>query len=291
MTGGRIAGWLLAAFVAAPGAPVGGGEAQRPDELRGAKAFFDPGSGSAIVGEDKRARDDPPAESPPAERRPVRRESEPTPARPQPTPRPSGGPGSIAKPPETAPTRLPGTAGAARPAPGAAPGLRYWIELEAPGGSRPVTAERAFESGDRIRLHLYSNVAGYLAVYYAGSSGREARWIPAPDSAATAVTIPAYSDMSVPPPGTWVRFDDTPGVERVFLRFSEEEHGFGRQPSESSPTSTGVPVDRLARLAETARGSKDFLWETDDSSPAETGTYAVSLTGAPLVIEIPLRHR
>lgn len=181
------------------------------------------------------------------------------------------------------------TAGSSGPEPEVAPGLRYWIELETPAGNTAVTTGHAFQSNDRIRLHLYSNVAGHIAVYYVGSSGRESRWIPSPDVASTSIAVPAYGELSLPPPGMWLRFDETPGIERLFVIFSKEERGFDHLPLEPVPTPTAVA--RLGELAASIRGSKDFLWETDEGSPAAVGTYAVSVGGKPLVIEIPLRHR
>lgn len=168
------------------------------------------------------------------------------------------------------------------------PGIRYWIELETEDVSIPVTTGHAFESGDRIRLHLYSNLAGCLAVYYIGSTGEARRWSPPTSSTQDFVELPAYARISLPAPGNWLRFDRNPGVERLFVVFGEGREAFERLSLAAHPTRSLMA--QLRRFASSARGSKDFLWETDEGTPAAIGTYAVSLTGAPLVIEIPLRH-
>lgn len=272
-----LLGWAAATATPARAEPPPGG-GDPPSDSQGAKAFFDPKRGGVVF---------PEAEAQVPQSRAEERE----PAEKEPARTAGGAPDRSGRsgpsPPATPPPAVVPAAGSATAE--AAPGVRYWIEIETPGGSTQVTAHREFRAGDRIRLHLYSNVAGNVVVSYVGSTGKAARWLPPSDAGESAVAVPAYGELSLPPPGSWLRFDDNPGVERVFVIFSIEKGGIDSLPL--GPRPAPEAVTRLASLAASARGSKDMLWETDEGSPGAVGTYAVSLAGEPLIIEIPLRHR
>src|ERR1700760_4686336 len=54
-----------------------------------------------------------------------------------------------------------------------ATGLKYWVELVQPDSSQllRVNATRIFHSGERIRLHLQSNVEGRIMLFQLNSDG------------------------------------------------------------------------------------------------------------------------
>ncbi len=96
------------------------------------------------------------------------------------------------------------------------PGVMYWIELVRPGGSiMRVSNDRAFRSGDRIRIHLTTNSDGYLQVMHKGSSGEI---VPIPLNNNGEVKMGA--DYVIPANGGALAFDNNPGQERLNLIFA-----------------------------------------------------------------------
>lgn len=96
------------------------------------------------------------------------------------------------------------------------PGVMYWIELVRPGGGvMRVSNDRAFRSGDRIRIHLTTNSDGYLQVMHKGSSGET---VPIPLNNNGEVKMGA--DYVIPANGGALAFDNNPGQERLNLIFA-----------------------------------------------------------------------
>ncbi len=160
-------------------------------------------------------------------------------------------------------------------------GLRYWIDLmDSAGDHHEVTRDRVFRSSERIQLRFQSNMTGYIALYQVTSSGKVALLFPDRDKKLDDNRIDRNQPRSLPKENGWFRFDGTPGTERLFVLFaraSEEldlllakrllDHGPGALP----------PGDQIA--------SKDLILEM-----APDATYAVNPAGAPIELEIALRH-
>jgi len=159
-------------------------------------------------------------------------------------------------------------------------GLRYWIDLmDSAGDHHEVTRDRVFHSSERIQLRFQSNMTGYIALYQITSSGKVALLFPDRDRKLEN-RIDRDHSRALPRDDSWFRFDQTPGTERLFVLFAratEEldlllaqrllDHGPGALP----------PGDQIA--------SKDLVLEM-----APDATYAVNPAGAPIELEIALRH-
>lgn len=159
-------------------------------------------------------------------------------------------------------------------------GLRYWIDLmDSAGDHHEVTRDRVFHSSERIQLRFQSNMTGYIALYQVTSSGKVALLFPDRDRKLDN-RIDRDHPRALPRDDSWFRFDQTPGTERLFVLFAratEEldlllaqrllDHGPGALP----------PGDQIA--------SKDLVLEM-----APDATYAVNPAGAPIELEIALRH-
>jgi Domain of unknown function (DUF4384) len=155
-------------------------------------------------------------------------------------------------------------------------GLHYWIELDGVG---PVTTDRVFRNGDRIRVHIRSNVDGYLSLWSLDASGAGKLLFPGPGSGSnnylTADTDHSFGTIKFAPPA-----ED----ERMIVHFSRTRT--------SLPDSYGksATADIVAQ-ARTAAGSKALVFETENKEPSEVGHYVVSTDGGAVIKEVLLRHR
>jgi hypothetical protein len=174
---------------------------------------------------------------------------------------------------------------------GGSVGLSYWIELQGPQGGpgSQVANGRIFRSGERIRLHFRSNVEGNIALIQLGSSGTSQVLFPNPGLKLTDSRLLADEDRILPSEGSWLRFDDNPGVERLIVMFARRPGDLDRFAK--SPTLGAQETGSLVQTVQRVKGSKDLLVETDSQTVGEVGTYAVNVVGQPVVLEIVLEHR
>jgi hypothetical protein len=170
-------------------------------------------------------------------------------------------------------------------------GLTYWIELVSRDGQRRrVTTDHAFRSGDRFKLHLQSNRAGYLTVVNVGSTGRTTMLFPPSSSSPASNAIRARETYAVPP-DEFIRFDDNPGEETLLVMLSPRPMA---GMMDQSGTSVGsASSEDLGRLV--AKGSKDLLLEVDTTS-REPASYAVTplpslREGTIMTLRIKLTHQ
>lgn len=85
---------------------------------------------------------------------------------------------------------------------------------------REVGDETGFRTGDRFRLAVQANVAGYLYVLVKDSEGSIELLFPYEQDRETN-TVKPFRTRQVPE-RDWFRFDDREGVERVYLFLSRE---------------------------------------------------------------------
>lgn len=119
--------------------------------------------------------------------------------------------------------------------PSAHDGIRHWIELLpaegiAPAVSQRVTEQRVFRSGERIRLHFETNVAGHITLIAGGSSGRRQKLFPLAAAGLGDDRLEAYTPRILPAENAWIRFDDQPAEERIEVYFEPDR-----------PTQDGIP--------------------------------------------------
>jgi len=169
-------------------------------------------------------------------------------------------------------------------------GLRFWIELvEGPGSTGlPVTDQRTFRSGEKVRLHFTSNRDGYLNILQLGSSGRADLLFPAPTEGLTDNFLPAYVERTFPDAVHWFRFDDQPGTENLIVVLASTRADLGTVVPESQPFYDG---SRLIQISQMQSGKKDLVLEREDRIPTEIGIYAVQRQGAPIVLRLRLNHQ
>ena len=158
-------------------------------------------------------------------------------------------------------------------------GVHYWIELE---GAGPVTAERTFRSGDRIKLHLRSNVDGYLALWTLDPTGQGSLLFPTGGEPNSAVK----ADSEYVTPG-FIRFQPPAQDERLLVFFSKTKADL---PTPSAMPKVTSETEVVARYLGPT-GARALVFETDQKTPAEVGTYVVNQTGGPIVKEIRLKHQ
>jgi hypothetical protein len=170
-------------------------------------------------------------------------------------------------------------------------GLSYWIELADASGTAmgPVTDEHTFRSGDRIRLHFRSNSDGHVLLVQLGSSGTSSVLFPDPSRGLIQNRLHAQEDHVLPSPARWFKFDKNAGTETLLVLFARTQSELDR----SFPTHTMMDAEEtgaLLELVNDAPGRKDLVIENENQEPAEVGTYAVSVAGNPIILQVVLKH-
>jgi hypothetical protein len=171
-------------------------------------------------------------------------------------------------------------------------GLSYWIELVTSAGKRGVyvTDERAFRSGERIRLHFRGNTNGRIVLVQLGTSGRSSVLFPDPDKGLSSNDVRANRDHVLPSAGYWFRFDENAGTEKLLVLFARNQEELDRTfPTQRVMDSPATAA--LLRAVHQTKGSKDLLIEREIREPSEIGDYAVNVAGEPIALEIELIHR
>lgn len=169
-------------------------------------------------------------------------------------------------------------------------GLSYWIELADPKGGlgTQVTDHRIFHSGEGIRLHFRSNADGRIALLQLGSSGDASLLFPDPEHGLDDADLAADQDRILPSDSRWFRFDNHPGTERLLVLFARHREDLA--PLSLRPVMDSKTTQAVLKMAGGLRGSKDLVVETETQSVSEVGTYGVTLSGKPVILEITLRH-
>jgi len=212
---------------------------------------------------------------------------------------------------------------APKPAPGGAPvapevtGLRYWIELQtAKGQLLRVTTSHAFQSGDRIRLHVESNVSGTLQILQSQDGGRFSLLFP---NGKTSGRVEKLRDTVLPSSAAWFRFDAKPGDIRLMMML-QADPGASPAPSPTtqevavrhSPPAPPPPAAAAPRLTEAEerqleermraqigklKGSKALMIEEDDRTEQKADYIVVDtkksndVEAGLLAVEFRLLHR
>ena len=123
---------------------------------------------------------------------------------------------------------------AVEPAAGKYIGISYQIlAIEDDGQMRPVSKNRVFRSGERVKVLASTNRPGYLTVANIGTSGR------------MNVLFSEYVDahkLTQIPPNSNLRFDNNPGTENLLIMLSNEPSPFAAPGSGRQMVSAPVPV-------------------------------------------------
>jgi hypothetical protein len=157
-------------------------------------------------------------------------------------------------------------------------GIHYWIELDGVG---QVTADHTFHTGDRIAIHIRSNVDGYMSLWSINPAGAGTRLFPSTGQAAQANFIKADDEYITPGK---IRFTLPVEDERLLIFFSRTQADLPEYSNSSDASNV------LAKTRDAA-GSKALLFETENKNPTEVGNYVVNKNGGAVVREIRLKHR
>jgi hypothetical protein len=154
-------------------------------------------------------------------------------------------------------------------------GLSYWVEWVQPDGT-PKRLEDptrfVFQSRDRVRFHVTTNLGGYLYVVNVGSSGQPTLLFPHAGSVEQHAWIEAHKEALIPAQG-WIRFDERPGEEGIQFILSSmpvtDILGLIQNPV-PGPAASGRFLAALDQ-----RGAKDLVVETD-ATEGQQATYLVT---------------
>jgi hypothetical protein len=151
--------------------------------------------------------------------------------------------------------------------PWAVPGLNFWLEELMPGGEvKRVSTSQQFHTGDRIRLHLRSNMPGYLEIVTQQSG--EAAELLFPSAKIKDNKVERLQTKVFPSSTAWFKFDDRPGELRLTLSLTGARQGVAAPPVEAPPT--------LIAEADRAMSDKGLKIE-EDPSPNTGSVHAVKL--------------
>jgi hypothetical protein len=197
-------------------------------------------------------------------------------------------------------------------------GLRYSI-LRNNGGDdyREAAPGSVFHSGDRIRVAVEANDAGYLYVAMKGASGAWKILFPTAEIAGGNNRVESGRQYTIPSPPGRFAFDQQPGEEKLFIVLSRQPEpsleqliyslGSGSaspasapaKPSERTMVAQAGPIgDPLVSRLRSQVYARDLVFETvDESTPGEkreNAVYVLNRTGSPdsrLVADFVLKHQ
>lgn len=204
-------------------------------------------------------------------------------------------------------TRIAGRAGQAAPVAAKKPsqvppvvnaGLMYYIERQRPDGQfERVNPTVTFRSGDRIRIHLKSNVDGRLVIAQRDSQGGSGVLFPDPRVNGGDNRIRAGQMTALPSATTWFKFDEHPGEERLLVMLTPQGNQVapGVFPDVPPQQWDSRRTEQFALLAQAQKGSKALVVEVDEAKES-AATYVVQPAGkvvdqGVITTEIVLQHR
>ncbi len=129
-------------------------------------------------------------------------------------------------------------------------GLQYWIELKRGGKVLNVSNKFAFKSGDKIRIHVKSNIDGYAYVMlFEGSRGEQSVLFPDPQFHDNN-KVRSNHDIPIPAEG-FLAFDQNPGTEKLVLLLSRTQLDAAKYVADKARA--------RVQIAAVSNGSKDLI--------------------------------
>ncbi len=144
-------------------------------------------------------------------------------------------------------------------------GLKYYVELrQADGQVLRISTNRVFHSGERIRLHVFSNVNGDLVIYQKQEDQPEERLFPGAGSSGASGHVERNTDVVVPSTHAWFRFDEHPG--EILLTLMVKARGSQTNAGSEAAENGDIATAELAHeVAGKTKGSKALRIEEDSS--------------------------
>lgn len=173
-------------------------------------------------------------------------------------------------------------------------GLMYYLELVAPSGELVrVNSNRTFHSGERFRLHVSSNIDGWLTILQSQDGGKFEKLFPTSSLPGSASNIRKGVDTVLPAAGGWFKFDERPGEIRLLMMLTAEAGA----TSIHLASGRNEVVESMLAAERLQRGSKALLIETSDSPKEGFEVRVVNSTEdrkippGQIVVELKLEHR
>jgi hypothetical protein len=198
-------------------------------------------------------------------------------------------------------------------------GLRYSILRSNGDDYREAAPDTVFHSGDRIRVAVEVNDAGYLYIAMKGASGTWKILFPTAEVAGGNNRVESGQQYTIPSAPGRFAFDQQPGEEQLFIVLSRRpepdlEHLIyslgspGASPASTPAKQSEQPKllsaeasplgDPLVGRLRSAVYARDLVFEkVDESTPGEkkeNAVYVLNRTGSPdsrLVADFVLKHQ
>jgi hypothetical protein len=198
-------------------------------------------------------------------------------------------------------------------------GLRYSILRNSGDDYREAAPDTVFHSGDRIRVAVEVNDAGYLYIAMKGASGTWKILFPTADVAGGNNRVESGRQYTIPSAPGRFAFDQQPGEEQLFIVLSRrpepslEKLIYSLGSGNVSPTSAPAQASEQPKLLSAQASplgdplvgrlrsevyARDLVFEkVDESTPGEkkeNAVYVLNRTGSPdsrLVADFVLKHQ
>lgn len=197
-------------------------------------------------------------------------------------------------------------------------GLRYSLLKVNGSTADEVSVDSVFHSGDKIRVSLEANEAGYLYIVMRGTSGSWRLLFPAKEINNGDNRVQPMQMYTIPPAPSRFTFDEQPGEEKLFIVLTRQPEpdlekliyslhkGGGTVTPTSQPDqpkqllyAMNNPInDDLVGRVRNKVYARDLVFEkVDESTPGEKkekAVYVVNTTGKPdarLVVDLKLQHK
>lgn len=184
-------------------------------------------------------------------------------------------------------------------------GLRYSVlKRKSDGTFEEISPDAVFHAGDRIRLSVMSNQAGYLYIIEHGTSGKWRPLYPPPGADETKL-VPGTEYLIPGGKDEFFQFSGNPGDEKLFVLLTRMPEQNLDQTIEAlrNNQATGINDQMVARLRQEVQTrdlvftkSDDNQQDSGDASGADKATYVVnkatSKTADPhIIVDVVLSHK
>ncbi|MCG3161203.1 MAG: hypothetical protein JMDDDDMK_02347 [Acidobacteria bacterium] len=172
------------------------------------------------------------------------------------------------------------------------PALHYWFEME---GRGKVSEDHIFYTGDRLRLHLRSNIGGYLTLWAYDPAGNSNLLFPTSNSSGSSGSSAESRALTYSENDGYVQAntDYSPGVitftppaedERLLIFFSKSKDDV------PAPQDNRLTAEQINQATQ-AEGGKSLSFEEEKKDQATFGSYVANQRGGAIAKEIRLKHR
>jgi hypothetical protein len=167
-------------------------------------------------------------------------------------------------------------------------GLKYWVFLvdqDDPRGEK-VDTRRIFTTGEKIQLHIESNIDGYLAVVAFGTDGSASLLFPSASHDLHDNFVRANQATVIPSPRNYFEFNGDPGTEKLFLILAPTKAEM--EGLRLAPRMERERAEVLVASYKREKGAKNLV--VGGFSSAEPANFAVNPSGKTVLQEVLLFH-